>query len=459
MNSSFYAGTAMAKVTPPLRSQMNGEFFPRTAKLIHDELYVKAIFLKKQKTKACLVIVDNCSLPFELIEIMKFRIGAETGLEPSNILIAATHAHSCGSAMDSFLAQQDSEYCRILTEQVIWVLKEASTNIVGACVAFGKTNVPDYIFCRRYKMKEDFIPFVPIGGNEGEVVTNPAGFEHLITKREGIVDTELSFMAIKSKEEKLIAVLANYSLHYVGDFDGNTISADYFGFFAKALEEKISKPGFMAIMSNGTSANANNWDFLNPDNRYYEPFEKSRAIANDLAEKIYNQLPLLKWNENADLDVLYEEKLLPVEMPSVEVLNKCRDLLKEVDFSKLDSFDNDTLQKIYAREIVLLNDEKQICKFPVQAFKIGDGIIGGLPGEVFGSTGIDIKNAVRPLDYFSISMANAYVGYIVPMHEMELGGYETWLCRNSKLNAKAETILKQTMIAFAEQLKRNATCQ
>lgn len=457
--SSFLAGTAKAKITPPLGSLMNGEFFPRTANKIHDELYVKAVFLKTKKTAACVVIVDNCSLPFDFIEMTKAGINAATGLQPSNVLIAATHAHSCGSTMASFLSTTDFTYTNGLITKIVDVVKEASSNLVGAHVAFGKSDVPDYIFCRRYRMKEGVVPFTPIGEGPDRVVTNPVGLEDKIVERSGTVDTELSFMAIKSDAGEWISILANYSLHYVGDFDGDTISADYFGLFANALEERIKTPGFVAILSNGTSANANNWDFLNPDNESYKPFEKSKKIAGDLAERIYDQLALLEWNENADLNVLYEEKVVPVRKPSAELLRQSHEFLKNADFNSLKSTNNDTLQKIYSRELVLLSEEKDWDFFPLQAFKIGHGIIGALPGEIFGSTGIEIKKAAQPLNYFSISMANAYVGYIVPMREMQLGGYETWLCRHSKLDTNSEITLKETMFQFIGRLKEKATCQ
>jgi hypothetical protein len=72
------------------------------------------------------------------------------------------------------------------------------------------------------------------------------------------VDTELSAIGVMSTGGEWISVLANYSMHYVDDFPNGTITADYFGVFARHITNQLKAGNqFVAMLSNGTSGEAN----------------------------------------------------------------------------------------------------------------------------------------------------------------------------------------------------------
>ena len=93
----------------------------------------------------------------------------------------------------------------------------------------------------------------------------------------GPIDPEISFLAVQSSDRRPIALLANYSLHYVGGVPGTLLSADYFGEFARRFAQRIDaagvEPAFVGIMSNGTSGNINNINFA-VEGESREPFEQ-----------------------------------------------------------------------------------------------------------------------------------------------------------------------------------------
>lgn len=61
----------------------------------------------------------------------------------------------------------------------------------------------------------------------------------------------------------------------------------------------------------------------------------------------------------------------------------------------------------------------------VQAIRLGDGLaLLGLPGEFFGETAAAIREAAPFDDVLMACYANDYVGYVVPEHAYEEGGYE-----------------------------------
>ena len=81
-----------------------------------------------------------------------------------------------------------------------------------------------------------------------------------------------------------LALLANYSLHYVGGVPAEIVSADYFGEFARLMRSRVGgDEAFVAMMSNGTSGDINNIPFLvNRPPR--EPFEQIRIVAQKAAD-------------------------------------------------------------------------------------------------------------------------------------------------------------------------------
>jgi neutral ceramidase len=110
------------------------------------------------------------------------------------------------------------------------------------------------------------------------------------------------------------------------------------------------------------------------------------------------------------------------------------------------------MTKIYAREQSLLNEYPDVSVSKVQALKIGNLIIGALGGEFFAETGLWLKENIKGCNYFSIGLANSYDGYIVPAHEIEKGGYETWRARSSYLETGAESKIKKELLNLVKKV-------
>jgi hypothetical protein len=56
---------------------------------------------------------------------------------------------------------------------------------------------------------------------------------------DGNPDPDVSFISVKSTSGRPIALLANYSTHYVGGVPSGHISADYFAVFANRMQELL----------------------------------------------------------------------------------------------------------------------------------------------------------------------------------------------------------------------------
>lgn len=443
-SSKLLASVSKVDVTPALGTIINGEFTNRYAQSISDPLFVKSLVFKRGKQLFGFVVVDNTAMRHDFIEDVKKRIYEKTGVTREQILISCTHTHAAGSVADLLLGHVDIEYTEKLKHGIVKSFTEALTKFQPVEIGVGRMDVPEHVVCRRYIMKEDYAKAInPITGQREKVKTNARDVSAIVA-RASKPDPELSFLAVKTVAGKYLSILANYSLHYVGDFDENTISADYFGKFSDYLKQKLNPDGeFVGIMSNGTSGDVNIWDFLEPNRYPTEPHAKSKLIAEDLANKLLAKLESVKFQRDVELSYSYEDLPVITEKPGKNDLETAEKVLKETNFTSIGN-DKEQIKRIYAREQLLLADYPDTVTFPVQTVKLGQYAIGALGGEIFAETGRKIKQD-NPNYLFTICLANDDVGYVPPQHEFQLGGYETWRNRTRFLEHNAEDKIRQSL--------------
>ncbi len=448
------AGASQVDITPPLGTLVNGDFITHYAVHVHDPLFAKALVIQDAHTTIAICVVDICAMSRLLLDEVKLKVFEQTGILPQNMMISSTHTHAAGSVESLLGGHADLPYRQKLPGLIVRAIVQAQQNVQQVTIGFGSLDVPEYILCRRYAMKAGYEAKNPVTGSLDTVKTNPFGDENQIVAPVAQMDTELCYIAIKNEQNEWVSIVANYSLHYVGDWPNGTISADYFGVFSSQLKSKLhAHEHFVGIMSNGTSGEANIWDFANPTRFTKTDFEKSRLIGSDLAEKMVQSLDNINWQSESPLTVMYEELPVAVRKPDAAELAAAKAIVAVTRYESLDTTNYyDTVNKIYAREQVLLNEYPGVKHLPLQAFKIGDIVIGALGGEFFAETGIALKSRASGYHYFTITLANDYVGYVCPELEIARGGYETWRCRTSCLDVKAEHEVRERLSAIIAQL-------
>ncbi|WP_114748451.1 neutral/alkaline non-lysosomal ceramidase N-terminal domain-containing protein [Pleomorphovibrio marinus] len=448
-DNSLYAGAALVDTTPPLGTVINGDFVPHYATKIHDPLFAKALVLQNKDTSLVFVVVDICVMGQELLDKTKKRISQSLGIPASHILISSTHTHAAGAVEEVHFVQADLAYRSQLPGRICEAVEAAHKSLQPAEIAFGKVSAPEHVRCRRYHMAEDYESLNPVTGKPDQVKTNPFGVEDKVKGSVSTPDRELSFMAVRGKDGHWISVLANYGLHYVGDWENGTISADYFGYFCRALMKRLeADEHFVGILSNGTSGDVNIWDFIQPGTYPKEHFAKSEFIGEDLASRLVNAVPYLVWEDQPRLAALQEDLSLRRRMPTEMELEHARRIIAKGGLENLVPNAEGWI-KLYAREQLLLAEYPAELALPIQCFQVGVGRIGALPGEIFASTGLKLKKSIDG-PYFTIGLANGNVGYIPPAKELEMGGYETWRCRISNLSKEAEEDIVNCLVRVAE---------
>lgn len=448
----FKAGAAQIDITPTLGTIIGVDFLPGYARFIHDPLFVKSLIFSDKNTISAIIIVETCIMDSDFMEEVKQKISAKTTINHSNILLAANHNHATGCVISLLACPADLEYRKRLKNLIIESVDLAIQNMKPAKIANGSVQAPEYLLCRRYAMQPDYEAINPVTHKNDLVKTNPFGAENKIIRPVAEVDPELAYLAIKDLDDNWIGILANYSLHYVGDWPADTITGDYFAVFANHLQEKLAAGDtFVGIMTQGTAGDVNTWDFLQPNRFPKEHFAKSKLIGTELAEKVFASFYNLDWEVEPKIGIISEEISLEVRKPNSEEMKLAIASFKENDFQNL-NLNKEIVQRIYDREQILLNEYNGASIQFLQIIKIGNLLIGALPGEFFSETGLKLKNLQKKYSYFSICLANTYGGYVPPAHEIAKGGYETWRARSSFLEESAEEIIVEKMEDLIKKL-------
>src|SRR5262249_40531310 len=141
------------------------------------------------------------------------------------------------------------------------------------------------VFNRRWKMKPG-VPMRDPFGRDDHVRMNPAPGSAELVEPAGPTDPEVGVLSVQTAEGRPLALLANYSLHYVGGTGGGDVSADYYGVFADRVQQLLAAdrfdPPFVGMMSNGTSGDINNVNFRDKG-AAQPPYAQIRKVANLLA--------------------------------------------------------------------------------------------------------------------------------------------------------------------------------
>ena len=446
----LYANSFEIDITPPLGTIINGEFTCRYATEIADPLFAKALYLRDDKVSQLFIVVDICVMRREFLDPLKMEIEKLTGVPTSHQLISSTHTHYGGSVAALLMAHADLAYRELLRNRLLELALRVSQDAVPAKIGFGKINKPEHLTCRRYLMADSFEANNPVSHQLDHIKTNPLGSEDLIVERTTLPDSEVCYIGVKTLDDQWIGMLANYNLHYVGDCRRSTITADYFGYFSRKVKGNIGNSDMVVMMSNGTSGEVNIWDFIQGDRYPKEDHAKSKLIGEDIADAVCTNLDDIIWEDKADLAINYVDIELGLRKISVDDLEDAFELFSKTDYEALSYLDPNLMNKVYAREQVLLTAYDASIVFPIQCFKIGNNLIGGLGGEFFTETGVSLKSQFS--NYFTICLANDYVGYVPPKHEIEKGGYETWRARSSFLDEEAEEKIRNKMVEILNEL-------
>jgi putative membrane-bound dehydrogenase-like protein len=438
--ATFRAGAVAVDIAPPkFPVRVNGMFTERTADRIVDPLRAKALVLDDGTTRLALCVVDTCMMDRALIDAAKEEAARLTGLPTDRMLVSATHTHSAPSAMGCLGSRQDPEYAAFLPGRIAEAIAGAVAALQPARIGWTAVDAWDHTFNRRWIRRPDRVLNDPFGQPSVRANMHPGHQSEDVTGPSGPVDPQLSLLAVQTPDGRPLAVLANYSMHYISS---DLLSSDYFGRFADHLAAGLgADAGFVGMMSQGTSGDLWAGDYGAPARPlHYDTY------AREMTGLALAALKSIEWHDTAPLKMAERTLRLDYRVPDEARLAWAQAISAERGERLPES-----PAEIYAAEAIHLHERRR-TELKLQALSIGGLGVTALPNEVVAITGLKLK-AQSPLTLtMNIELANGADGYIPPPEQHHLGGYITWPARTAGLEVTAEPKIVETTLRLLEEV-------
>lgn len=451
--SRLRAGAAAVDITPrefPLN--MPGGFRANMAESAHDPLHSRALVFDDGNTTLAMVVVDSLGVSPEVLEEAKAIASRKTGIPKNRMLICSTHTHSGPPSNAQSGPAPAVAYRKLLVSGLADSIVKAHAALQPAFIGAAAHPLPDEVFNRRWYLKPLKMPLNPFGKLD-QVKMNPGYSPEVLDRPAGPTDPDITIISVRNSKRRSLALFANYSLHYVGAVPPGQISADYFGEFSRLMPSRLrADENFVAMMSNGTSGDINNLPFLvtRPPR---ERFEQIRIVARKAADTAwFAHQKIEKHVDNVLLGMVERDIVLKHRSITEEQLAEAKRvamLKDEKEIAKLPRLAQD-----YARRVISLAARPEKVTVKLQAIRIGDLAVCGIPFETFAETGLDLKDRSPFPQTMVIGLANGRYGYLPTPEQHRLGGYETWLGTN-RVQKNASVIITKNLMEMMEEL-RNA---
>ncbi len=421
--SNLKAGFGIVDITPYLGTEIIGYLSPRYAEDIYDPLNARSMVLESEGKRVAIVGCDLIALPSSHVQAAREMISKRSGIPVDHILIACTHTHFGPSTTGLFGCNPEEDYLEWLIPRLADSVQLAVNRLQDARIGWGIGKEHRVSFNRRFKMKD------------GTVCMNPGKTNPNVIEPAGPIDPDVGVIYVESTDGKPMGMIMNFALHYVGISNGSAISADHFGYFAKAMKE-LKGEQFSTIFLNGACGDINNVNV----NDLNQPsgLPQIKKVCNTLAGVALGVIENLKTVDECRLQAVNSEfkfkrkSITPEDVALAErILNEGPEGIEDFYSWQRGMAIPVSWRQTLARECLLLKDIPEGLCTEIQGVQIGDSAIIGLPGEIFTQIGLDIKaNSPFPVTLIS-ELSNDYIGYVPTDEALEQGGYETWAARSA----------------------------
>jgi len=397
---TFKAGAAMRNITPktliPISGGMGTPVMPTGFK---GELTVRAFVLEKGATRIAIVSVDNIGWPAYLGDRSRQLI---KGIAPENVLIGATHAHSCPDAY-GFTDEKgntgaDLKYLDWCVTQIADAVNEAVSKLEPASL---KTAV---------------------GEAKGKIAYNYYA-EKLYDPRMGVIQA----IATSGKNTgKPIATLVNYATHpEILGTDRKLISPDLCGPLYDRIESKV---GGMAIFMNSAQGGMVTADTRRENGKEANDWDECIRIGNLMADEALRIIEPAQKQENPDLYCASKVITFPIDSEAMRFVFKHSPLAaqaaKNNDFSTVST------------RLNLLN--------------IGKAQVVTIPGEALPNIGFYVKRKMKTDQPFLFGLTNDAFGYILTKEDF--GSFERYnYVSRTSLGEMTGSIYEEEVIKFINE--------
>lgn len=397
----FRAAAASTAINPPLGTSLGGYFYERPCTRVHDDIMAKALVLDDGQTKVAIVVCDLQAIEATEVNAARELASKATGVPPQNVMISATHTHTGPQVRRKRVVPVNEEYLAALPGMIAQAIAQAHENLRPATARLGEECEDRLVFNRRYRFADGRVAFNPRKQAEG------------ILGPDGPIDPQINVLRLDGDDGEPIAILANYSMH-PDVMGGNEVSADFPG-QASRIVGSVYESHPLVIYMQGACGNTNHRDISDPGEQK-GPAEVMR-ISRVLAGKILAASELSVPFGGEPIRITRRMLQIAYHPLTEELRAKAARVLKD---PKAGDFDRAQAEAIEKYDL-----DGRTASVEVQAIRIGDTAVMGIPGEYFVEYGLSIKEWSPFPQTFVAELANNTFGYIPTQDAFHPGTYET----------------------------------
>jgi hypothetical protein len=427
VSDQLAAGAARVDITAPLTIPYLG-WIPRHAFFegVHDRLYARAVVVGDGERRVAIVVADLIGVTRsllgqgrDLVDEVRQRVERACGLPPTSVMVAATHAHSTPETAG---IRQLLEHPGALE----W-LETLRDQLADAVVAADKAQRPVRVK-RAAARVEGLGCSRRVLGKDGRIHHSPQGLSEDDVVDWGVHDNELTLVCLEPVDGSPPILLTHFACHPVTVQVQPLVSADFPGVATRLVEQGCA-PGTQCVYLQGAAGSINpvrgaSGDFA--DVQRYGELLAARALelARRAAQPDWPTGPARVGSATATLE-LPSRKLPPRE----EVEAEHRQASQAVERATTEQERTAALGSLHGptERLERLRRGDGPFRAEVQALRIGDVALVGIPGEPFAELGLSLKHATAAPRALCVGYANGWLGYIAPPSAWPLGGYEVTL--------------------------------
>jgi hypothetical protein len=441
----LFVSAAKVDITPEMGTQISGDLGRyRPVEEIKDPLFARIVIIKSGENTVCIITCDMACINRDIGLKFRRQIAKEIDTRLENVMIHCVQSHSSARVGGMFgnyqnilppdllwVRGEDLAYNELFIEKIMEGVCQARNAFRPAKIKFARAIDGRCAFNRRFVMRD------------GSVKTHPSTCDENILHCEGPVDPEASLILFEDLDSKPIAGLLHYTCHPIHGYPHRYISADWPGLWSEIISKKLGDDCVVGCI-NGACGNIAPGNHIDPDYDNTTSLDLMLKHLTQTGEKLINNLKTI---DELPLKIINRIVEIPLNKLPAEIEAKALKMIKD---HPEPVFLDDKKERISWDWIFALRDldKMDVLKnnpyysFEIQAFRIGDAVIVGWPGEPFVEAQLEVK--LKSQSQYTIigHECNGECGYLPPKSAIAKGGYESW----GKLPpGTLEKITKQTI--------------
>lgn len=416
MESLLKVGYGIADITPesnlPLGGYGNAQH--RISEEVRDPLKATCIaFTDPENNTVLLFTTDMIRVAPHLADRVRDVLCTEFNLPRENVQVASTHTHSTPEVGQKDYPGMDA-FCDKYVEGLCTAGRKAMADRAPAIAYVGFTPTERMNFIRHYKIADGSYAGANFGNWAPGVVGHASNNDSWVQV--------IKFERIGTKP----VILCNFQAHpcFTGGVDKKVVSADYIGALRTYVQ---TMTGGRFAFFQGAAGNHNAISFYARETRTYDCDEYGKLLGDYVLRAL--EAPVQVGSNKVSL--VHRELTLPMDhTESAELVEKCEAIQKEWIEKADRNYSNKQareigLNSIYAVSGVLMRQTlPESEKMNIYAFRVGDLGFVTAPYEMFGESGMFIKEKAPYAMTFVVSCANHAQAYLASDLAFSHGCYE-----------------------------------